>query len=99
MLSLKTRIIAGLALVSFYGFMIITLALALPGSDTTFQINGDRIQAQLPDGKSVIVTAFTNGESIQTADVSLLIEEPDVLPHYADLNTFFATLKNHLTSS
>lgn len=89
MLSLKTRIIAGLALVSFYGFMIITLALALPGSDTTFQINGDRIQAQLPDGKSVIVTAFTNGESIQTADVSLLIEEPDVLPHYADLNTFF----------
>ena len=89
MFSLKTRISTGLVLVAVYGFLTVALALTLPASDITFGTHDDRIDAVLPNNRAVTVAAFSDGVSTQPADPILLLEEPDVVATYADLNRFF----------
>ncbi|WP_062810781.1 sensor histidine kinase [Alcanivorax sp. NBRC 102028] len=89
MLSLKTRIIIGLTLVALYGFMIIGMALSLPASSMVFSQRDSQLVAQPPASQPIIVTAFSDGTLQQPADTFLLLEEPDVLATYEDLNSFF----------
>jgi len=89
MFSLKMRIVAGLALVALYGVMAIVMALNLPASNTTFRAEGDKLLAQVAGVGTITVSTFTNGHQQQPATPALLLEEPDVLPTYTDLNAFF----------
>lgn len=91
MLSLKTRIIAGLFLVAIYGLLAIATALSLPSSNIVFQNNAEQLVATIPGTGDITVVAFSNGQSSHPARPSLLLEEPDVLPYYSDLNRFFDT--------
>ncbi|KZY29471.1 histidine kinase [Alcanivorax sp. HI0044] len=91
MLSLKTRIITGLFLVALYGLMAIATALTLPTSDITFQQKAEQLVADIPGTGEILLTAFSNGRSSRPAAPFLLLEEPDVLPHYTELNVFFET--------
>ncbi|EKF74572.1 ATPase family protein [Alcanivorax hongdengensis A-11-3] len=89
MLSLKTRIIIGLTLVALYGFMIIGMAVNLPASNKVFSQSDSQLLAQPPASPPITVTAFSDGTSQLPADTFLLLEEPDVLATYDDLNRFF----------
>ncbi|MBG32209.1 MULTISPECIES: sensor histidine kinase [Alcanivorax] len=89
MLSLKSKIIAGLAMVAIYGLLAIGLALSLPSSNVIFQKYDDRVDARFTDGSRQTVVAFDYGNSQLPAAPTLFLEEPDVLPTYAEMETFF----------
>ncbi|AJD46850.1 sensor histidine kinase [Isoalcanivorax pacificus W11-5] len=91
MWSLKTKIAAGLVLVVAYGLLAIGVALSLPGSNVVFATDGDQLVASLPGHRTVTVSAFSDGQRDVPATARLVVEEPDVLPDYAALNTLFAT--------
>src|SRR5690606_6267908 len=91
MLSLKTKITTGLVLVVAYGLLAIGVALSLPGSNAVFALDGEQLTATLPDQRTVTVSAFSDGQREIPATPVLAVEEPDVLPDYAAINTLFAT--------
>src|SRR5690606_41287176 len=91
MWSLKTKIAAGLVLVVAYGLLAIGVALSLPGSNVVFATDGDQLVASLSGHRTVTVSAFSDGQRDVPATARLAVEEPDVLPDYAALNTLFAT--------
>ena len=89
MLSLKARLVAGLLLVAVYGVVVAWMALFLPGSSLSFHATDTSLVAELPDQSSFPVAAFVAGKRELPAAPSLALEEPDVLPDYAAINTFF----------
>lgn len=89
MLSLKARLVAGLLLVAVYGVLVAWMALFLPGSSLSFHATDTSLVAELPDQSSFPVAAFVAGKRELPAAPSLALEEPDVLPDYAAINTFF----------
>ncbi|EWH09346.1 sensor histidine kinase [Catenovulum agarivorans DS-2] len=89
MLSLKTRISAGLILVLMYGMLAIGLSVSLPSSNYTFSTTATSILAQLPNQNAFEVAAFITPTGEIEAEPTLGYEEPDILPDYASLNQFF----------
>ena len=96
MLSLKSKIIAGLAMVAIYGLLAIGLALSLPSSNVIFQKYDDRVDARFTDGSRQTVVAFDYGNSQLPAAPTLFLEEPDVLPTYAEMETFSIHMKLYI---
>lgn len=91
MWSLKTRIAAGLVLVLAYGFLAVTLALSLPGSNLTFSTADGALYAQAGESTPRRIDAFLIGEERLPASGELLLEEPDVLATYTAINGLFHT--------
>ncbi|MCK0155435.1 sensor histidine kinase [Alcanivorax sp. S6407] len=89
MLSLKTRIAIGFLLVAVYGVVAVSLALSLPASDIRFQVEDDTMVAVLADGSQRSLSHFHDGTRDIAASPRLMLEEPDVLASYADMNAFF----------
>ncbi|ONM45336.1 sensor histidine kinase [Halopseudomonas pachastrellae] len=90
MVSLRTKLLAGLAVILLYGFWIIQLALSLPASELQFSLQGDQLLAAGPDAAPRPVESMLVGGKALPARAVLVIEEPDVLPVYSDINQFFA---------
>ncbi|UJJ32356.1 sensor histidine kinase [Halopseudomonas maritima] len=90
MLSLRTKLLAALAVIVLYGFWIIQLALDLPVSELRFSPLAGQLVAAAPAKPALAVDAFVLGAGTLPADPVLAIEEADVLPLYADINRLFA---------
>ena len=90
MLSLKTRIIAGLFLVLFYGILTVIFSLTLPSSNFKFHAFNNELMAKQESLEAFPVKSFMIEGKMLAATESLTLEEPDVLPDYKSLNNFFS---------
>lgn len=90
MMSLRAKITTGIAMILAYGVMIIYLALSLPASKFEFHAVGEQLFASRDGAEGQAVSEFLIGSRILPATPQLVIEEPDVLPTYEQLNTLYS---------
>ena len=74
MVPLRTKLLAGLAVIVLYGFWIIQLALSLPASELQFSQQGDQLLAAGPDAAPRPVEAMLIGGTALPARAVLVIE-------------------------
>ena len=90
MLSLRAKIIAGLAFILTYGVIALYLALSLPVADMQFSIDGEQLLVSKEQGQPIKVDQFIIENEPIPAHSVLMIEEPDVLPTYLQINTLYS---------
>ncbi|WP_339844122.1 hypothetical protein [uncultured Halopseudomonas sp.] len=90
MFSLRSKIIAGLAFILAYGCMAVYLALSLPVADLRFDTDGEHLLVSKGQEKYEQVEQFIVERELIAAHSVLMIEEPDVLPSYQQINVLFS---------
>lgn len=91
MLSLKQQLTVGFIAVLIYAIGIIALALSLPSSQFDFTVQDNQLMIATASDEPLPIKQFVAAEQELAAAAALQLDEPDVLPTYAELNRFFAT--------
>lgn len=85
-MSVQSRLWAGLALLTATLAVVISITLTLPVTGWRFQATPEALLASQPDQPAIAVDHFLDGNRRIEALPSLAIEEPDMVPTYADYN-------------
>src|SRR5690554_601279 len=89
MVSLKAQLTFGLLAVVFYATAIVVLALSLPQPSPLVLKAPNELTVQIANEQELPITAFRLAAGERPADLTLALEEPDVLATYAQFNGFF----------